>query len=312
MKRFSFLIFSLLLSCSTVLHQAQKSYEAGDYRAAVRDAKIAVARDSTNAKAYFLLGQAYMRLGHLDSALAALEKASALDAENEAAKSAIFEIHKRYGDAFFEQKDYRQALAEYQLAMDSFPQDATIIEKNGDVYMAVGRQEKAKSFYLQAMEAGGDSLRLAQKLERLENADKKAEQLFQKGMTYFKKKRYEKARDTFQKALDIKPDHKKAEYYFHLSYGHRLYRKGTVNALWEAIKHYGLAARLKPESGEPHYFMGLAYNKKDKNEYDNAIWALEMSLKVDPDGPYAARAKKKIREIKKRKKLLEDFWGRGK
>ena len=62
------------------------------------------------------------------------------------------------------------------------------------------------------------------------------------------------------------------------------------------------------ERAEPHYYMGLTYNKKDKNEYTNAIEEMELAVEKEPDSQFGKLAKKELDEIKKRKIKMEKFY----
>ena len=92
--------------------------------------------------------------------------------------------------------------------------------------------------------------------------------------------------------------------------GQYVYKQGAKGKLWDAIVALGNAATYRETAAEPHYYMGLAYEKKDKDEYDNAIAAYEKALTLEPNGPKAAICKKKIRDLKKHKEKMDKFWGR--
>ena len=82
--------------------------------------------------------------------------------------------------------------------------------------------------------------------------------------------------------------------------------------IWDAIAAFGKAAAIRSEVGEPHFYMARAYEKKDPEEFVNAIEAYEKALQTEPEGPFASACKKKIRELKARKDKLDKFWGRKK
>ena len=88
------------------------------------------------------------------------------------------------------------------------------------------------------------------------------------------------------------------------------YKKGSVGTIWDAIEQFGLASALYPEKGEPHYHMGLAYHKKDKKEYSEAIREFETAASVEPKGDFAELSVKKAEELKVYRKKMKDFWGK--
>ncbi len=105
------------------------------------------------------------------------------------------------------------------------------------------------------------------------------------------------------------PHNKEAKYQFHMAVGHRLYYKGSENALWDAIDNFAAAALLYPDRSEPHYFLGLAYNKKDKDEYANALDELKMAVALQPGSKWANAAQKEFARLDARKRKMDDFWG---
>lgn len=311
MKKRLLFIFILMMSCGH-LKEAQKYYDSGNYKATLQACRVAIEKDSTDSAAFMLMGQSFYKLGELDSSLGVFNKFLVLQPEDEKCKEMIFNVHNDLADRHFQNKDYRKARAEYETALGLFPGEPHVVEKIGDTFLAAGRQDKAEEQFQLALAAVGDSLSLNDKIAKIEKLKKEAQKYLHAGIANLKKKRFEKAMSNFSRALEIKPDFEDAKYFNYIATGHKLYKKGSKSALWDAIEQYGLASSLRPQTGAPHYFMGLAYNKKDKNEFDNAIRELDTAVQVEPNGQYAKLAGKKSAELKKRQKLLRDFWGKGK
>ena len=124
------------------------------------------------------------------------------------------------------------------------------------------------------------------------------------------KKHYEKAKAIFTQALEIKPDFSDAKYSLHIATGLRLYKKGSKAALWGAIMEFGYAAALRPDSAEPHFLSARAYDKKDRNEFDNAIREYELAAEIEPNSELAKKSTKKAKELKARRQKLKEFWGK--
>ncbi|HEX9974586.1 MAG TPA: hypothetical protein VGD14_21140, partial [bacterium] len=137
-----------------------------------------------------------------------------------------------------------------------------------------------------------------------------AEVNFQKGKYFYDQNKEQSALSYLKLALNNKPDHKDATYYFHMTEGKILYRKGSKSACWDAISHYGKAMMLRTESAEPHFYMAQAYEKKDRNEFDNAIDEYQIALKKEPTGNLAGPSKKKIKDLTTRRDKLKKFWGK--
>jgi len=156
----------------------------------------------------------------------------------------------------------------------------------------------------------GDAINLEEKIAQIETAKEQAQKYLAAGKIFIQKRQYDKAKKQFLKALELKPDFIEAQYHLHMATGLRLYRKGAKNTLWDAIEEFGYAASIYPQLGEPHYYMAMSYNKKDKNEYDNAISEFELAIQVEPNGKFAGESKKKIIELKTRRKKMREFLSR--
>ena len=151
-----------------------------------------------------------------------------------------------------------------------------------------------------------------EKIQKIENSRDESDKLIESGVSLLTRNKYSNAKKVFEKALKIKPDHKEAKYYLLITNGHILFKRGKVGTLWDAIEQYGLASALKPELAGPHYFMGLAYHRKEKKEYENAFREFEQAIRLEPQSEYAKLASEKLKDEQRRKKLLKDFWNKGK
>ena len=90
--------------------------------------------------------------------------------------------------------------------------------------------------------------------------------------------------------------------------GHLLYKRGERNGLWDAIEKYHRASRLKPNIGEPFYYIGQSYLKNGNKDFDLILesYGKAISLELDPAlMPIVLAA---IEKQKNREKTLKDFW----
>lgn len=90
-----------------------------------------------------------------------------------------------------------------------------------------------------------------------------SERFAKKGMAFEEKGMLEEARIQFEKALQINPEEALA----HIGLGYIHYKKGLYD---EAIAEYKKGITGNPNISklypEAHYYLGLAYNKKDMTE----------------------------------------------
>lgn len=301
---------ALIISC-TPIKKAQENYNLGFYREAINICCVALEKDSTNADILSLLGESYFKLGILDSTLYAAGQAVELDSTSKA-KELIFKIRAGYGDSLMEKQNYRIAIEEYNKALLFYPQEPHVLEQIADANYMQGRYDFSLEQYEKILPFVNDSTILLEKIGKIKQGQSRSVEKVELGLTFLNKKNYSRAKQSFEKALEIKPDNKNAKYYLYMTNGHIHYKNGKLGALWDAIKQYGHASALKPELAEPHYFMGLTYHRKDKKEYENAFREFETAIKLEPDSRFAKLAHEKLKEEQRRKKLLDDFWNNGK
>jgi tetratricopeptide (TPR) repeat protein len=302
----SIVALALCFACGH-LKEARKSMEMGQYDRTISMCLTALKEDSLDYRAWSLLGAAYLAKDDLDSALIAVTRAQETDTTRPEYQRKIFQIKVRQGDCFAESGEWRKALEQFDTALAIYPDSPAVFHKIGDAFFALGQHDKATAEYGKCL-SSPDSLTAAGKIARIDSLAAESEDMVARGMVHLQNKRYEKARAVFEKALEIKPDNLEAKYQRHIAWGLRRYKKGSKSALWDAIEEFGYASTLKPHLGEPLYYMGLSYNKKDRNEFDNAIETLEKASAVEPDGPFAELAREKALEIRRRRKKLRDFW----
>lgn len=284
--------------------------QLGDYDKTIQLVRARIQADSTDAEAYHLMARAFLSKGELDSSLAAVEQAIALAPEIQAYQQTLLKVIVGQGEKAFADKDFFKSLKWYKKAAEIAPTDMAVQERIGDIYVALGWHDKAFETYQSVAVRGQDSLRIVGKIANLKNEKGQAEELYLLGMKEMKRKRYKKAKKYFSEALKLKPDYTDAKYQRYIADGLILSKKGSVTALWDAIEQFGYASTLKPDSGEPHYYMAIAYHKKDRREYDNAIREYETAAKVEPNGKYAKAAAKKAKELRALKKKMKAFWGK--
>jgi tetratricopeptide (TPR) repeat protein len=313
MKKWIILSIGIVVISCAGLKKANQFFESEDYELAIQECQQAIAKDSLNAEAYFIMGKSYKALGKTDEAMVSLQKAFQVQPHSKvtgSAKDEIITIHFNNANGFLEQKQYNRAITTFQeiIDLDSTRSDAYF--KLGVCYEQNGLLDKAKFYFEKASQTDSANRLVSQKIHSLDSLSQKAEAYYQKGKQFYLANNYSSAIKYLKLALADKADHQDAKYYYHMAEGKKLYRKGSKSNCWDAIGHYGKAMIIRSESAEPHFFMALAYEKKDREEFDNAIDEYSISVEKEPNGAYANQSKKKIRELKARRDKLKKFWGK--
>jgi tetratricopeptide (TPR) repeat protein len=303
---------ALIAGCGAPLKTARQQFESGAYEQSIRESRAVLAKDSTATDAYILLMKSYLKLGNLDSAETVLRIAEKTIEKTDAIHQLGFEIKQRQARQKKEQEHYQPALVFFKQALSYNPRDPETLEEIGDVYYELGYHDRALEWYTRLDSISQDSIEVAGKIDEIRAAAKTAQSRYETGLNDLEQGRIGQAVETLGQALEVKPDHGPSKYYYHLAKGQQLYNNVRGTDLWEAIEAFGNASAVRPDAAEPHYWLGMAYNKMNKKdyEYDNAISEFERVIELEPTGPVAEKAKEKLKELKKRRKLMKEFWGK--
>jgi len=114
--------------------------------------------------------------------------------------------------------------------------------------------------------------------------------------------------DEYHSVLKIDPKNASARYHIHMTEGKEYHTKGHKNAQWDAIQSFAKAATAIDTLGEPYYWMGLAYEKKDEMDFELPLEAYDkaLALYLPKDIHTLVVANREV--LVKRKKTYEDFW----
>lgn len=86
------------------------------------------------------------------------------------------------------------------------------------------------------------------------------------------------------------------------------HKKGHKNGQWDAIQSFAKAAAAIDTLGEPYYWMGLAYEKKDEMDFDLPLESYDKALSLYLTKEEYTKVKLVRESLMRRKKTYEDFW----
>lgn len=227
--------------------------------------------------------------------------------DEEAAK-----IHLQIGTSQLQEGNYPQALSELLKAESLDPKNPLIQNNLGLAYYYRGRADLAETRIRKALtlnpgytDARSNLARVLTERGRYIEAAREAElatedltyphpekPLINLGIALFKLGQYEKARKTFQKALDFQRDNCLAQSY----YGRCLFELKQYRQSAEALDR---AAGFCQESqfDEPQYYSALSYY--ELGEKSKAEYRLEGIIKLYPQGKYTDKAKSMLDTIRR-------------
>jgi tetratricopeptide (TPR) repeat protein len=149
-------------------------------------------------------------------------------------------------------------------------------------------------------------------LGRVLSAKGSSDSLYEIGMEDYRTNYFNDAAKNLEKAYVLNEENVNAEYFMHMAKGLSYYHRKGEDNYWEAIVQFGEAAVVNPSRGEPHYLMGICYEKKDPDDFNTPIQEYQKSLELEMADNYREKAEQRLSNLKARKKKLDAFWGRDK
>ena len=119
---------------------------------------------------------------------------------------------------------------------------------------------------------------------------------------------YKKAIDHFSSAVGLSELDTLSRYNLLMAKGHLLYKRGNKDGLWDAIQNYHKAAQLKPNLGDPHYYIGQSYHKLEDTDFDLILEAYQKALALNLSSHLRDETEKAYARVSKRDQLIKDFW----
>jgi len=183
---------------------------------AALDALAAVDTSRDTAVLLYNAGAENARAGHNDQAILYLKRAAELDAKMEPAYTGLASV-------YYNQKNYPQALSTLDSLAQIDPQSAEGFRIRADVYRRMaadaashGDKAKAKELTAKAQEASQQVKASASGAAKAAGGTPEA--IYNQGVALFNSNNIPEATQTFEKVLDMKPNHARAHYMLGLCY----------------------------------------------------------------------------------------------
>lgn len=249
------LIISIIAACNnTSQNQNGNNADAEKEVRSVKEISIEIEKTPTNPELYYRRAGIYYNEKYMDLALADIEQALALKADNP-----IYLFRK--GRILFAMNKTIEASKMYEQAIAINPEFIEARIKLAELYFLVKEHKKAN-----------DQFNII-----LAKDNKNTEALFLKGMNYKDMGDTASAVQAFQKTYELDPNSYDAVMQLGILYA------AAKNK--SALDYYIAASRLSPKSPEPPYNAGVFLQQK--GEYKKAIQMYQQALKAD-DGYYLA------------------------
>jgi len=166
--------------------------------------------------------------------------------------------HCDLGLALFQKGQVDDAIAQYEKAVEVFPNYVAAHYNLGNALLQKGELDKALAQYKRAVEIDPND----------------AEAHVNLGNALFQKEQLDEAVAQFQKAVEINPNDAEAQY----NLGNAFFQKGQLD---EAVAQFQKALEIDPNSFATHYNLGGALFQK--GQLDEAITQFREVLRLKPD-----------------------------
>ena len=291
---------------------ARKEFDTENYANTIKILENVIASDSTNVNALELLCRSYLKLDKTDRAVETLQSLRRQKPDNKFAISQLSQIWLKKGNNARESGDLRKALGFYDQAENIAPNTFDVPYEKGQAYLSNSFLDYAHEQMEKASKIAPDDPRPRKKLVLISSKKTEAEKLTEEGSTLYKKGRWRNAEKKLNKAISVNGQNKDSKYYLHMARGRRLYKKGSVAAIWDAITDFGLASSIRAEEAEPIYYMAQCYEKKNKKDFTLTVETYRRVVDLAPGTKLAKKSSKRINYLLAKKKKLEQFWGKKK
>jgi tetratricopeptide (TPR) repeat protein len=205
------------------------------------------------------------------------------------------------GVELFEAGNYAGALAHYEGLIAADGSNAKVYRLAYESAFKAGKRVTAARYYDEALKAGYESDSLQSLALNL---------WYERVLKVMGTDQWKEARKAAQQIATLAPGSKQDKFCRLMLDGNRKYTRGAHKGLWDAISDYSKAANLNPQSGLPYFLMGQARYKNNRTDYDAALDDYRESLKIEPNGYFASKAKAEIKKIEAVKKKMNKFWGK--
>ena len=114
--------------------------------------------------------------------------------------------------------------------------------------------------------------------------------------------------DQYIEILKLDPKNPIALYALHMQTGKLHHQKSFKNGQWDAIQSFYKAAAQIDTLGEPYYWIGKSYEKKDEMDFDSALESYDKALKLFLADSTRKMVETALMELTKKKTIYKDFW----
>ena len=306
-------LISSALSCAAGgLKEADTYYNSGDYFNAEKAYKLALEANPQNAQAHYMLGLTLQAKKKHKDALEEFEATVKINPNHKHAIKSLQNIYNKESVSNLANGDLLGAVAILQKSYNLNKKDSQTALGLANAYAKYGLLNMASETYDEAGKNGAEKSDVEGGRNKIISQRELAGKNYIRGKRAYEKNDYVTAKKFLDIAIANNRDDNDIKYFSNMSNGLFLYNKGSKWQIWDAIVAFGNAAEIRTTSAEANYYLALGYLKKDDKDFENILSFYEKALELDSDGKFSPKIKKGLKKQRKRKQVLDEFWGKNK
>ena len=273
---------------SLLLKHASSLSDKGKLQDAQNILEKLIRFESSNPDVFLTLGWNYLKQSKVKNAVDNFETAVSVAFEDE--EDILFEVGFNLSQEGF----YREALSFLERSNDKFPENENVLFELAFIYDKTGNLDKSVECYNKLLDINSFS----------ENA------WYNLGILYSKKEEFTKAVQAYEFTIAINPYHPEAHFNLGNSFAHSgMFAKALNEYLehatlsndtnltyqyiadcWEQLGNFDLAIRFytlvtKRQKDNPDAWYGMGTALMGKNDFSNALQALDQAISIEPLSP---------------------------
>jgi tetratricopeptide (TPR) repeat protein/predicted Zn-dependent protease len=204
------------------------------------------------------------------------------------------EVHGYLGMAYQNSQKTKQAIVEYQQALQLGPQMSFLNVNLGNCFLNIGQSDEAVPHferYLQENPNAPDAAQVRMSIQQAgtRKGQQDLQSVVQQGQSLLNQHRYNEARQAFEQAVSAKPDWAPGHFFL----GYALAQSGDHQ---QAISQFQSALQFDPNMSEA--VMNIASNYQSLGDSDSAITWYERFLQQNPGSPKAGDIRNRINGLR--------------
>ncbi len=186
------------------------------------------------------------------------------------------------GTLLYNERKFDEALQVFQKFLADNPSVFQIHFNIGDCLREMNEYDKAAAEYNLALTAAREKADIVMQAKALASL----------GTLFLRQDKFKEAQDFFKQSIDLNPKDEILAYNVaEICFGN--------NKTDEALQYYGLAARIKPQWGDPHVKLGYVW--LNKGDIAKAVESFNEFLRLDPQSDQAPAIQALVDSLKKAK-----------